>query len=128
MADVPTPGFQTLWSHQIESLRVEFRKTVQKHPDAGGVMEKVHVVLKDIASLAGCTPKAVGESPSWKHVIAKAAETRRNLHQILEGKALYSALHGVYSEVLTDLKVVLQQCLKGARPSEQRTGSTRRIP
>jgi hypothetical protein len=109
MADLPTPGFQTLWSHQIESLRVEYRKTIVKHPDAGSVMEKVHLVLKDIASLAGCTPKSVGESEPWKNVITKAAETRRNLRQILQGKQLYSALHGVYSEVLADLKIVLQQ-------------------
>jgi hypothetical protein len=88
---------------------VEFRKTIQKHPDAGGAMEKVHGVLKDIASLAGCTPTAVGESEKWKEIITKEAETRRNLYQVLQGKPLYSALHGVYSEVLADLKVVLQQ-------------------
>jgi hypothetical protein len=109
MADIPTPRFQTLWSHQIDSLRVEYRETIDKHPDAGKVMETVHDVLKDIASLAGCTPTPVGESTSWKRVITKAAETRRNLHQVLEGKPLYSALHGVYSEVLAVLKVVLQQ-------------------
>jgi hypothetical protein len=60
MADVPTPGFQTLWSHQIESLRVEYRKTIEKHPDGGSVMDKVHIELKDIASLAGYTPESVG--------------------------------------------------------------------
>jgi hypothetical protein len=109
MAEVPTPGFQTLWSYQIESLRVEYRKTIEKHPDAGATMKKVHVVLTDIASLAGCTPKSVGESAAWKTIITKAAETKRNLHQVLEGNPLYSALHGVYSEVLADLKVVLQQ-------------------
>jgi hypothetical protein len=109
MAEVPTLGFQTLWSHQIESLRVEYRNTIEKHPDAGATMEKVHVVLTDIASLAGCTPKSVWESAGLKSIITKAAETRGNLNQVLEGKPLYSALHGVYSEVLADLKVVLQQ-------------------
>jgi hypothetical protein len=72
-------------------------------------MEKVHITHTDIASLAGCTPKSVGESAAWKTIITKAAEARRNLHQVLERKPLYSALHGVYSEVLADLKVVLQQ-------------------
>jgi phage terminase small subunit len=67
MADVPTPGFQTLWSHQIESLRLEYWKTTEKHPDTG-IMEKVHIVLKDISSLVGCTPKSVGKisSPRWQ--------------------------------------------------------------
>jgi hypothetical protein len=78
-------------------------------------MEKVHLVLKDIASLAGRTPKSVGESEPWKNVITKAAETRTNLHQILHGKQLYSSLHGVYSEVLADLKIVLQQSASKAQ-------------
>jgi hypothetical protein len=36
------------------------------------------------------------------------AETRRNLHQFLKGKQLYSALYGVYMEVLHDLTAVLK--------------------
>jgi hypothetical protein len=35
-------------------------------------------------------------------------ETRKNLHQHLEGKALYSALYGIYTEVLHELKGELQ--------------------
>jgi hypothetical protein len=37
------------------------------------------------------------------------AETRRNLHQLLKGKELYSALYGVYTEVLHDLASVLKE-------------------
>jgi hypothetical protein len=36
-------------------------------------------------------------------------DTRRNLHQFLKGKQLYSALHGVYTEVLHDLTAVLKE-------------------
>jgi hypothetical protein len=36
------------------------------------------------------------------------ADTRRNLHQLLKGKQLHSALHGVYTEVLHDLTAVLK--------------------
>jgi hypothetical protein len=36
-------------------------------------------------------------------------ETRRNLHQLLKGKQLYSALYGLYTEVLHDLTAVLKQ-------------------
>jgi hypothetical protein len=34
------------------------------------------------------------------------ADTRKNLHQLLKGKQLNSALYGVYTEVLHDLTVV----------------------
>jgi hypothetical protein len=37
------------------------------------------------------------------------AETRRNLHQILKEKQLYSALYGVYTEVLRELAAVLKE-------------------
>jgi hypothetical protein len=36
-------------------------------------------------------------------------ETRRNLHQYLKGKQLYSTLYGVYTEVLHDLTAVLKE-------------------
>jgi hypothetical protein len=35
--------------------------------------------------------------------------TSRNLNQPLKGKPLYSALNGVYAEVLNDLKVILKE-------------------
>jgi hypothetical protein len=37
------------------------------------------------------------------------ADTRRNLHQLLKGKQLYSALYGVYIEALHNLKPVLKE-------------------
>jgi hypothetical protein len=66
----------------------------------------VHVVLNNIARLAECTPASVGESPQWSGVTLKVAETSRNL---LKGKPSYSTLHGLYGEVLNDLKVVLKE-------------------
>jgi hypothetical protein len=35
-------------------------------------------------------------------------ETRRNPHQLLKGKHLYSTLYGVYTEMLPDLTAVLK--------------------
>jgi hypothetical protein len=37
------------------------------------------------------------------------ADTRRNLHQLLKGKQLNSALYGMYIEVLHDLTAVLKE-------------------
>jgi hypothetical protein len=36
------------------------------------------------------------------------AETSRNLHQFLKGKQVYSALYGVYTEMLHNLPAVLK--------------------
>jgi hypothetical protein len=55
------------------------------------------------------TPTSVGESPPWTRVVLNAAETSRNLHEFVKGNPLYSALHGVYAEVLQDLKDVLKE-------------------
>jgi hypothetical protein len=38
------------------------------------------------------------------------AGTRWTLHQLLKGKQLYSALYGMYTEVLHDLIAVLKEC------------------
>jgi hypothetical protein len=37
------------------------------------------------------------------------SDTRRNLHRLLKGKQLYSALYGVYTKALHDLTAVLKQ-------------------
>jgi hypothetical protein len=75
--------------------------------NADAVMECVHGVLTTIAHLAGCTPGLTGESLKWTLIIQNV-DTKRNLHQLLKGKQLYSALHGVYTEVLYDLMAVLK--------------------
>jgi hypothetical protein len=87
---------------------MENTETMKKHPDADAAMKRVHGVLLDVSRLAGCTPTSVGESPQWIKITQHSVETRKNLHQHLEGKALYSALFGVYTEVLRGLKGVLQ--------------------
>jgi hypothetical protein len=55
MPNVPAPD-------QIASLRREYEDPIQQHPHAGGVMERMHVVLTNIAHLAACTLASVGES------------------------------------------------------------------
>jgi hypothetical protein len=105
MANVPTPEFQKLWSNKIECLGREYKDAIQQHSDAGGVMERVHRVLIDIACLVEYTPHSIGESSKWAEVVTNAAETSIKLQHLLKGKQL----HGVHAEVLNDLKVVLQE-------------------
>jgi hypothetical protein len=60
MASVPTLDFQNLWSNLTESLRLEYKNTVQ-HADTDAVMVYVREVLNPIAHLAGCTPASVSK-------------------------------------------------------------------
>jgi hypothetical protein len=108
VANVPTPEFQKLWSNQIEYLRLGYENTLQHH-DADDVMEHVRGVLTGIARLTGCTSASVVESSKWTLISQNMADTRRNLHQRLEGKQLYSALYGVYTEMLHDLTAVIKE-------------------
>jgi len=71
-------------------------------------MEKVHEVLSDIASLAGCTPKEIGESKEWACIVEKTEASRINLCELLEGETLFSALYQIYTLTFTELKKVLQ--------------------
>jgi hypothetical protein len=98
-------------------MRREYKNAILQFTDAGGVIERGRLVLVDIARLAGSTPSSVGESPLRNEVVLNAAETSSNLYGVLKGKTLYSALHGVYAEVLQDLKCVF----KDSTPSGQTT-------
>jgi hypothetical protein len=42
----------------------------------------------------------------------KRGETKRNLHQLLNGKQLYCALYGTYTDVLHDLTALKQSAAK----------------
>jgi hypothetical protein len=76
MACLPAPESQTPWFNQIESLKMEYKNTVDRHPDASDVMESVYVHLKDNVGLEGCTPASAGESSTWKQIVTKAADAK----------------------------------------------------
>lgn len=105
IANVPTPEFQKLWSNLIEFMRLEY--DITQYPDVDTAMEPVRGVFITVC-LEECTLASVSESLKWT-LIVQTAYTRRNLHQPLKGKQLYSALYGVYTEVLHDLTAVPQE-------------------
>jgi hypothetical protein len=65
-------------------------------------------VLSDIETLAKCTPAKVGERSAWTSIVSGAGENRANFCKILEGKPLFSALYGIYTLTLNELKAVLK--------------------
>jgi len=76
------------------------------HPQAKAAIGKVYEVMTDIARLAGCTPKEVGESKEWANIVNRTEAGRVKLFGTLEGETLLSALYGVYMLTFMDLKAV----------------------
>jgi hypothetical protein len=68
----------------------------------------VYKVLSDIKILAKCTPAKVRESSQWTSIVSWAEENRANFCKILRGKPLFSALYGIYTLILIELKAVLK--------------------
>jgi hypothetical protein len=96
-----------------DQLRVEYENTIQQQPDADALMERVCGVLTAIVRLARCTSASVGESPKWILISRNMAGTRRDLHQHLKGKKLYSTLYRFYTEMLHNLTTALKESAAG---------------
>jgi hypothetical protein len=108
MAGAQVTEYEQYWLHEVNSLHSEYKDIVAKYPDAAPVMGKVHKVLCDIVSIAGCTPTNVGRGAEWKHIVESAEQDRSQLCDSLKGKLLFSALYGTYTVTLSNLKSVLQ--------------------
>jgi hypothetical protein len=65
-------------------------------------------MLRDIEHLAGHSPAKVGESSEWTTIVNNSEENRANFCKILEEKPLYSALYGMYTFTLNELKAVVK--------------------
>jgi hypothetical protein len=74
------------------------------HPDAADIIGQVYKVLGDIVALAGCTPASIGESEAWCHIVQGTKVDRTEFCKVLSGKQPFSALYGMYSVALNDLK------------------------
>jgi hypothetical protein len=72
-----------------------------------------------IVSLPGCTAASAGESSKWKQIVTNAADSRRNLHQILQRIGVHSDLARIRAEVLTDLNMVLKQGASKVQPNDE---------
>jgi hypothetical protein len=58
--------------------------------------------------MARYIPALVGESEQWSSIITMAEENRQNFCKVLNGKNLFSALYGMYTVALHELKAVLK--------------------
>jgi hypothetical protein len=108
MAGVPVPAYQQFWADKRASLEKEFQTTGKTYPDTVACMQHLLKLLRDLQSLAGCTPRPVGESEEWAAIIRAAEDNLESYSMTLQGKTLYSALYGSYTVTLNDLKHILK--------------------
>jgi hypothetical protein len=76
-----------------------------KYPEADAVVQ-VHKILNDIEIFAGCTRPGVGESSEWTSNVNSARENRANFCKSLDREILFSALYGMYTGTLIEMKAV----------------------
>jgi hypothetical protein len=107
-----TTAHERHWLQEVKSLQASYRGIVAQYPDADDVLQQVYRVLGDLVSLAGCTPKSVGESDVWVRTVDAAKRDKLSLSKILKGKSFYSAVYGTYSVTLNELKAILQGSAK----------------
>jgi hypothetical protein len=108
MADVPVSGFRKYWTLTLALLNSQCHAIMNNYTEAGTVVQ-VHKVLNDTEILAGCTPAEVGESSEWTSIVNSVEENRANFCKSLDGKLLFSALYGMYTVTLIELKAVSAQ-------------------
>jgi hypothetical protein len=65
-------------------------------------------------TVVGCTPAKVGETSEWTSILNSAEENRENFRKGIDGKLLFSALHG-----MNELKAVLKVSARAGQSGEQ---------
>jgi hypothetical protein len=107
MADVPEPGYRKYWRQKLSSLKSQCHAITNKYSEAASVLQQVHKMLGDTEILVECTLTKVGEISQWTTILKRAEEIRANFCKFLDGKPPFSALYGMYTATLNELKTVL---------------------
>jgi hypothetical protein len=124
MVDVPVPLFRKYWTQKLELLNSQCHAITKKYPEAGSVVQKVHKVLNEIETLARCTAAEVEESPEWTTILNSAEDNKTNFCKVLDGKPLFSALYGMYTVILNELKAVSAQEKHSVTANKTSSGPT----
>jgi nitroreductase len=99
MADIPVPGYQAFWTDTCNKLKSEYQQLIGQVPDADAQLKQLFKEIRDIEEMARYTPSA-GQSEQWSSIISTAEENRQNFCKVLNGKNLFNALYGIYTQSL----------------------------
>jgi hypothetical protein len=110
IADIPVPGYQSFWIDQRKTLKSEYQLLKSKFPDADTQLKQLFKVLCGIKHVARYTPASVGDGEQGSSTVSAAEENKQNFCKALIGNTLFSALYGMYTVVLQELKALLKVC------------------
>jgi hypothetical protein len=108
MAAVPVPEYQAYWADMRRTLKSEYQQLVAQFPAADAQLKQMFKLLCDIEDVAGYAPASVGDSEQWSSIVNAAEDNQTNFCKALTGKTLFSALYGMYTVTLNDLKALLK--------------------
>jgi hypothetical protein len=108
MADVPVPGYQTLWTNTFCALKSEYQTLVQQYPEEDAQLKQLLPVLGDIEDVARYIPASIGESAEWSAIVHTTEGNGVSYCKGLHGKPLLSALYGTYTVTLQEVKTVVK--------------------
>jgi hypothetical protein len=108
MACVPVPVYQQFWADKRSSLQKENKDILRQYPDAASSVKQLFKVLCELEDLSSFTPLSVGQSEEWAAITSSAEENRENFCKVLRGKTLFSALYGIYTVTLNELKCLVK--------------------
>jgi hypothetical protein len=115
MAKASTPGYQAFWTNKRAALQSVYQAQKDQTPDEDAQYRQLLKVLCEIEDTASFTPGTVGESPEWASIVDSAEENAATFCKALSGKPLFSALHGIYTVALGELKTLLKKSASGQR-------------
>jgi len=124
MAGYPAPECEVYWQNESEAVREAYKEVMASHQQAKAAVVKTYEIITDIARLAGCTPKEIGESQERANIVKKVETSRASLCTTLEGETLFNALYGVYMLAFIDQKSVLKKSAE--RKGKKKTVATHR--
>jgi hypothetical protein len=81
---------------------------MSSHRSKYPVIQQVCKVLGGTEYLARCTLAKVEESSVWTSIVNRTEGNRANSCRGLDGKPLFSALYGMYTVTLNELKTILK--------------------
>jgi hypothetical protein len=106
MAAIPVKAYKQFWTDKRLSLNTKYNDLASTYRDAAPSTKQLLKVLCDIEKLANSTPISVGESKEWADIISLAEDNQEDYCKVLKGKTLFSALYGMYTVTLLDLKKI----------------------
>jgi hypothetical protein len=123
MAKAPTQGYQAFWVNKCAALQSEYHALKGQIPDGDAQYRQLFKVLCEIEDMTSFAPGTVGESPEWASIVDSPEENVATFCKALSGKPLFSAVHGIYTITLGELKAMLKKSTAGQKRDTKLCGN-----